>query len=325
VNPNEAARNRYGNMNIKVAFIGCGYMASEHAKAFRDMGCELAGVFSQTRARAEAFATQYAIPEVCDSIAELHAKTQADVVIIAVPELSVSAVSIAAFDHPWLCLIEKPAGYNIVDAEIISTAAQKLRRLAFVALNRRHYSSTRAVAADLQNRPGRRLVHVIDQENPRVALESGQPRLVVDNWMYANSLHLIDYFSVFCRGELLEVVTRGEWRSCEPSFVVATLMFSSGDIGSYEGIWEGPGPWAVTVTSPERRWELRPLEQASFQDYGSRKSEPLAVDDSDKQYKPGLYAQAREVLRAVRGERHALPSVSDGLASMRIVERIYGR
>ncbi|WP_295583618.1 Gfo/Idh/MocA family oxidoreductase [uncultured Lamprocystis sp.] len=312
-------------MTIKVAFIGCGYMASEHAKAFRDIGCELAGVFSRTFARAEAFAAQYSIPTVCESISELHEKTQADVVIIAVPELSVSAVSIAAFEHPWLCLIEKPAGYNIADAEKISRAAHTLQRRAFVALNRRHYSSTRAVATDLRNRPGRRLVHVVDQESPRVALESGQPRLVVDNWMYANSLHVIDYFSVFCRGDLLDVVARGEWRSCEPSFVVATLTFSSGDIGSYEGIWEGPGPWAVTVTTPERRWELRPLEQASFQDYGSRKNEPLAVDESDKRFKPGLYAQALEVLRAARGEHHALPSVNDGLASMRMVERIYGR
>lgn len=311
---------------IKVAFIGAGYMATEHVKAFRDIpDVELSGVYSRTRARAEKFAVDYSIQLVCESIGELYDRTHADLVVIAVPELSVRDTCLSAFKYPWKCLVEKPAGYNVRDAEKILAGAMEYQRKAFVALNRRHYSSTRAVIKDLINHPGQRLVHILDQESPRAALESGQPRTVVENWMYANSLHLVDYFSMLCRGELLAVENYADWRPSEPCFVVSGLTYSSRDIGIYEAVWEGPGPWAVTVTTHTRRWELRPLEQAYFQDYGSRKNEPIPTHAWDKSFKPGLRLQAEEAIRALRGEPHALPSLQQGLESMNIVNKIYGR
>jgi len=313
-------------MTIKVAFVGAGYMSAEHARAFRDISdVELSGVYSRTRTRAETFAAGHSVRHVCDSIDQLHDVTQADLVVIAVPALSVREVCVAAFRHPWICLVEKPAGYNLTDAAGILAAAENYGRQAYVALNRRHYSSTRAVLKDLANHPGQRLVHILDQENPRVALDSGQPRTVVENWMYANSLHLVDYFPMLCRGELLAVDNHGAWRPGEPCFVVSKLTFSSGDIGIYEAVWEGPGPWAVAVTTHTRRWELRPLEQAHSQDYGSRKNDTIPMHAWDKSFKPGLRLQAEEAIRAIRGEPHELPSLRQGLESMNIVNKIYGR
>ncbi len=43
----------------KVAFVGAGYMGTEHAKAFADVpGVELSGIFSRTRERAEKLAKE---------------------------------------------------------------------------------------------------------------------------------------------------------------------------------------------------------------------------------------------------------------------------
>lgn len=313
-------------MTIKIAFIGAGYMAAEHAKAFRDISnVELSGIYSRTRTRAESFAAEHSVKLVCDSIDQLHDVTQADLVVIAVPELSVREACLAAFKHQWICLVEKPAGYNVADAERILAASSEYARQAYVALNRRHYSSTRAVIEDLTNHSGERLVHILDQESPRAALEAGQPLTVTENWMYANSLHLVDYFSTLCRGELLSVDNCTDWRPGEPCFVVAQLVYSSRDIGIYEAVWEGPGPWAVTVTTPTRRWELRPLEQAHFQDYGSRKNNLIPIHAWDESFKPGLRLQAEEAIRAIRGEPHRLPSLREALASMNVVSKIYGR
>lgn len=310
---------------IKVAFIGAGNMASEHAKAFRDLkAVELVGVYSRTRSRAESYAATHAIANISDSIAELFTLTQPDLVVIAVPELQTRDVCEQAFRHPWTCLIEKPAGFNVVDAERILGAARETGRTAFVALNRRHYSATRAVLKDLEAHPGPRMIHVLDQEDRRVALETGTPPEVVDHWMYANSLHLVDYFSIFCRGQLVSVSQHGKWQPSQPCFVVAQLAYSSGDIGTYEAVWEGPGPWGVTVTTHGRRWELRPLERAAFQDYGSRQSHPIEVDPWDTQFKPGLRLQAEEAIRAVRGEAHRLPSIQESIESMKVVRKIYG-
>lgn len=313
-------------VNFKVAFIGAGYMATEHVKAFSDIvGVQLSGIYSRTRSRAEKLALVYSSGAVFGSIVELYEKTEADLVVIAVPELSAREVCLEAFKYPWMCLIEKPAGYDVAEAEAIQAAARLYNRKAFLSLNRRQYSSTHAVLDDLANHKGQRLVHVYDQENPRVALEGGQPQKIVDNWMFANSIHVIDYFRLFCRGELLSVDNLSPWQPNVPCFVLAKLTYSSGDIGMYAAVWEGPGPWAVTVATHSRRWELRPLEQAVFQDYKSRQIESISVHPWDIQFKPGLRRQAEEVIRALGGKPHQLATLEEGLQTMNIAARIYDK
>ena len=310
---------------MRVAFVGAGNMAREHIRAFADIpGVELAGIYSRTRRSAAALASEFAIKEVCESIAELYSKTSAGLLVIAVPELAVREVSEKAFHYSWVCLIEKPAGYDVSDAEAIAASAQEQRCTAFVALNRRHYSSTRAVLDELSVTEQPRLIHVYDQEDQLAARSSGQPELVIGNWMYANSVHVVDYLRVLGRGDVVRVEPYIRWNPAMPRFVAAKITLSSGDIGLYEAIWNGPGPWAVTVTTQEKRWELRPLERAASQSYGSRKLEPIAVHEWDAKFKPGLRLQAQEAVQAALGLPHSLPTLASALESMRLVQAIYG-
>ena len=308
----------------RVAFVGAGNMAREHMRAFADVpGVGLAGVYSRTTARAKAIAAEFGVSEVCKSIAELHERTRAQLVIVAVSELSVRDVCLEAFKYPWTCLVEKPAGYNVADAEAIAAAAHRLGRQAFVALNRRHYSSTKTVVEDLAASEEQRLVHVYDQQDHNVTRALGHPELVVQNLIYANSIHVIDYLRVLGRGEITAIEPTIRWDPEHPRFVAAKVSYSSGDIGLYEAVWNGPGPWAVTVTTQAKRWELRPLEQAAFQPYGSRKLEPVAIHEWDTKFKPGFRAQAEEAVKAAQGRAHSLPTLGEALVSMRLVERIY--
>ena len=309
---------------IKVAFIGAGYMAEEHIKAFSDITTvALLGIHSRNSLRAESLAKKYGIPKVYESIDALYNGTLADLVIIAVPELSTNKVCKDAFSYPWRALIEKPVGYNLADAEDIAAAAHASSCKAYVALNRRHYSSTRAVLRELSDIHGHRLVQVFDQENPIAALEGGQPRLVVDNWMYANSIHLVDYLSVFCRGDVTSIDHVIRWDSTKPGFVLTKFEYSSGDIGLYHAIWNGPGPWIVNVTTQAKRWEMRPLEQASSQLPNSRKSNSLPVHEWDIKFKPGLRLQAQEACKALRGEENTLATLAVGIETMKLVSLIY--
>ncbi len=306
--------------------IGAGYMAEEHLKAFADIPqVKVLGIHSRSRSGAELLAAKFSIPHVCDSTEELYKKTMADLVVVAVPELAVNDVCKFAFKYPWQLLVEKPVGYNIQDAENISDAAALAGRKAYVALNRRHFSSTRAVLEKLSSLQGQRLVQVLDQENPNVALEGGQPSLVVENWMYSNSIHIIDLLRVFCRGRV-EVVERiVKWDPIKPNFVVAKVAFSSGDIGIYQAVWNAPGPWSVSVNTQSNRWEMRPLEMASVQAYKDRRTESIPVHEWDIKFKAGIRLQAEEAVKAVRGESHNLPSLEDGLATMKLVQQIYAQ
>jgi predicted dehydrogenase len=313
--------------SFRVAVIGAGYMAREHIRAFLDIRqVQVVGIHSRTRDRAVDLASEFDVPQVCDSIAELYDRTLADLVIVAVPELSTNEVCRQCFEFPWAVLIEKPAGYNCADAQEIETVASEKNRRAFVAFNRRHYSSTRSVIDDLAQQPSHRFIHVQDQEDQVRALQAGQPERVVENWMYANSIHLIDYFLIMGRGNISSVESIIPWKPNKkgPQYVVAKIAFDSGDIGLYEGIWNGPGPWAVTVNTVGKRWEMRPLEQAAFQVDGQRTLEVVESNAWDTQFKPGLRRQAELAIEASLGTSNNLPTLRDSLKTMRLTRDIFG-
>ena len=309
----------------KVAFVGAGYMATEHVKAFGDVpGVELSGIFSRTRERAEKLAAEFGIKGVYDSVEELYEKTQADLVVVTVVELSMNKVSRACFAFPWTVLLEKPAGFNMPDALEIHAAAEQQARKVYVALNRRFYAATRTALADLAQIDGPRFIKMQDQQDQATALQYGQPAKVVANWMYANSIHMVDYFTAFGRGKVVEVQNVFPWTPDDPGIVVAKLVFDSGDTGLYEGIWKGPGPWAATIQTAAKRWEMRPLEQASFQVAGSRKLEAVEAHPWDTAFKPGLRLQAEHAVKAALGQEHESISLDESLESMRLVQRIFG-
>jgi predicted dehydrogenase len=301
-------------------------MSKEHIRAFQAIaGVQIAGIHSRTRVRSEALAAEFGVPLVCDTVAELYEKTMADLVVVSVPELSANQVCRACFEFPWMALIEKPVGYNLTDAEEIAASARAKVRRAYVALNRRHYGSIRVVLEDLAGQPGARLVKIQDQEDPATALAAGQPQLVVDNWMYANAIHVIDMFFLFGRGKVTGIDNIVQWNSREPRYVVSKISFDSGDVGLYEAVWNGPGPWAVAVNTPTKRWEMRPLESAAFQLAGKRVLVPVERAVWDNEFKPGLRLQAGlAVQAALGGAAPGLPTLEDGLATMRLVKAIYG-
>lgn len=306
----------------KIAIIGAGYTAREHIKAFADVaGASIVGIHSRTRSRAEALAAEYNIKRVCSSVGELYEQTRADLVVVTVVELSMNTVSQACFEFPWTALLEKPAGYNLADAVEIEVAAREKNRSVFVALNRRFYSSTRAALGGLTDEP--RFIKVQDQEDQMAALAAGQPELVVKNWMYANSIHMIDYLRMFGRGTIQQVETQFPWRNKEPHVMHATMKFSSGDTGVYEGVWNMPGPWAVTVATHSKRWELRPMEQAHFQNKGERKLHPVDIHEWDKKFKPGFRLQAEMAVKAALGMPSQSVTLGDSLETMRLIHSIF--
>lgn len=314
-----------GVTECRVAFVGAGAMAREHARAFADVpGVVLTGVSSRTRQRAEQLARDFDIPYVCDSIPELRDRTGAHLVVIAVPELSSKAAALAAFEFPWAVLMEKPPGLNLVESLEIQAAARVAGRRVFVALNRRALSSTRAALADLDVIPGERFVHVQDQEDMPAARRAGQPEEVVRHWMYANSVHVVDLLRTFCRGNLTAVNTVLPWSGEGTRVMLAEVEFDSGDQGVYEGVWTGPGPWAVAITTARKRWELRPLEQSGYQNAGERVLRPVQQSEWDRTFKPGFRLQAEEVCKAVQGQEGRAPSLEDAVESMRLIRAIFG-
>ena len=299
-------------------------MAREHIRAFADVSnVKIEGIHSRTPSRAEALAREFRIQSVCNSIQELYEKTRAKLVVVAVPELAVNSVSQSCFEFPWAVMLEKPPGYNFQDAEEIQSRAKAKKRRVIVGLNRRFLSSTQAAAKDLASDKTPRFIRVQDQQSLETAVSLGYPPEVVQNWMYANSIHTIDYLRLFGRGKITSVSPVFRWNRKKPSVVAAKIEFETGDIGIYEGIWNGPGPWAVTVTTEKKRWEMRPLEKAQFQMKGERTLHPVDVHPWDEKFKPGFRLQAEHAVRSALDEPSDSPTLDEAMETMRLIREIF--
>ena len=309
---------------IRVGMIGAGSMAPEHIKAFNDIeGVEVVGIQNRTRANAEKVASETGVPHVADTIAELFNVCAPDLVIVAVYEPAIESVITECLNYPWSILMEKPVGMNFAEAENIRSAALTADRTVWVGLNRRTMSSTKAALESLSEVEGARYIYVQDQQSLDGARALGHIDSVVENWMYANSIHLIDYLLTFGRGKVQHVQRIAPWNPENPGVVLAKIEFDSGDTGIYEGVWHGPGPWACTVTTSNIRWELRPLEHAKYQLAGERVLHDVEVANWDSDFKPGFRSQAEQVVAGLRGQKSAVVSLDDAVESMRLVSEIF--
>ncbi len=268
-------------------------------------------------------AAEFDLVCVCDSLSQLYETTRPDLVVVSVSEVSTRKICAECFGFPWTVLMEKPPGIHRIEAESILDSAQSHGRRALVGLNRRFYSSTRAAIKSLDEHEGKRFIHIQDQQNLTTGPGPGYTQDVIDNWMFANSIHVVDLLRVFGRGDVVSVNPILPWTGPETDVMLAEVKFSSGDFGLYEGIWKGPGPWSVSVTVPEIRWEMRPLEQAAFQLDGSRTLEDAPLHAWDMQFKPGFRAQAEMAVAAGLGQPSGSTTLADAVETMRLIERIY--
>lgn len=308
----------------KVAFIGAGYMAREHLRAFADLdGVLLSGIFSRTRARAETLAREFGIKSVCASIGELASETAANLLVVTVNAPFVADTVMECLKYPWTILAEKPVGLSPEEAEAVQAAADRSGNTVLVALNRRFYEASRYLRSELAGMDAPRFVEIFDQQEPDTLRKMGKHALEVERLMFSNSIHTIDYASFLCRGELLQVRQLRPWQGEGSWLVAAACEYSSGDLMTYRCFWNGPGPWAVMLNCGDTRWELRPLESISRQVKGSRKMELLELSGIDQAYKPGLMIQAEEAVKAALGQPNDSVSIAQAVKTMRLIDRIY--
>jgi predicted dehydrogenase len=307
-----------------VAIVGAGAMALEHTRAFKDApGVSLVGITSRTRERAQSLAEDVGIERVFDCIDEMQKHARPDLVVVAVSAQSMYQVGLEALSFDWTVLLEKPPGLSPADTSRLLSAAEDYDTKVYLGLNRRFMSSTRAVLSRLSTDSGQRHIVVEDQQDMNQIRALDHPEIVVNSLMYANSVHLIDYLTLFGRGDVVNVEQVTPWNPDEPDVMVAYVEFSSGDTGTYTCMWNRPGPWSATVTTADVRLEMRPLEEATVQEAGSRITIQFESSDWDQSFKPGFRLQAEEAVRAAMGEPSNLPTLLEASKTVRLIESIY--
>lgn len=309
---------------MRVAIVGAGVIAQEHARAFLDIDdIEIVGVTSRSKQPLENFATKFNVKNKCSSIQDLYKTTQAELVIITVSVDQISNVLLECAQHPWTILVEKPLGINFIESQDLLRALGEVTNRIFVALNRRHYSTFLKLEQIINLDSSPRLIKITDQEDQFAARFAGSSFSVTENWMFANSIHLIDILRQFGRGQVTAIKQQSKWKSMATMKHQVSVSFDSGDIGIYECQWNKPGPWSVSVEKENLFWIMKPLEKLEQILKTGEIIEMTPKSDWDTKFKAGFRRQAELMIAQLEGKESKIASFQDAFMTMRLVNEMY--
>ena len=306
---------------VKVAFIGAGKIIREHIKAFSAIkNVELAGLYSRTFDKAKRLSQEFKIEHVCSSIEDLFNKTKSDLVVIGVPIESTKKVCLESIKFPWKCLVEKPLGLNL--NETIEIKRNFNSNKIYLALNRNYLNSTLQVKKLLKNDSSKRVIFLFDQENT-VKAKLHHSKKVIDNYMFANSIHIIDYCRIFARGKIKKISSIFDLKKNNIRIFSKKIIFSSGDIVIYSAAWNRPGPWSVDISTDKYFFNIKPLEKVCIRSFNKNQDFQLSSDNDDKKYKPGFKKQALEMIKLINKKKNTVPNINDVLFTAKLIQRLY--
>ena len=306
-----------------ISIIGAGPIAEEHIKAFRDIqDVKIKGIYSRTFEKALKLSEVYDIDLVATSIEELFRETNSNLVVVAIPIPEVRSIIDSLCKYTWNIFLEKPAGLNYKECEYIYNISNQHKKKVFVGHNRRFLSSAQLIKKDLEEEEYR-FISINDCQDTIAARVMKHPQIVIENWMYANSIHLIDLFHFFGRSEIESVKIVSEFDFKNPKTTISYILYKNGDEGLYQCTWNTPGPWACSITTNDRFYEMRPLEKGRFKNKASTKFCEYVDNPDLEKYKPGFYSQALSIVRNLNGHNSYVVTIKDSLETMKLIQSIY--
>ena len=314
-----------GLNKTKIAIIGAGYMADEYLKVLSQLkNIEIVGICNRTQKNSNKLKKKYKIPKIFNTIEKMYNATKPDGVIIAVSPEIIKSIAQKIFKHPWKCLFEKPIGVNFKESKFINKLLNKNNVNSFIGLNRRFYASTKYLLNEIsKDKLKNRIVEIQDQEDQNL-IKHRFSKKIVDNYMYVNSIHLIDYFNLICRGNIKKIVRVKKWQNRKKNIFTSYLYYSSGDIGVYRALWNLPGPWSVKVFLEKGSYILQPIEKIIFRKFNSRQEKIIKINDRDDiNFKPGLKMQVNAFINAINSVPNKLPKITESFRLMKLINKIY--
>ena len=311
---------------IKVAFVGTGYMADEYAKILKNKfknNILIVGAINKSNKRINDFVKKYNVKNHYSQIDKMMNDSCPDLVIVCVNELSTYNILKVICKYSCVCLIEKPVGIDFKESQKILKLKKNRFFFPFIALNRRFYSSILNSIKILNKDSSRRIINIFDQENIVLAKLAGQPNKVLKNWMYANSIHMIDLIYFFGRGRIIKISKISKDNYLKDGSVACKITFSSGDIIYYSSLWNRPAPWSIEISTKNYFVNLKPIEKIFYLKGKSRKWIGVETSKEDKNFKPGIYLQLVETFKFIKKRKTKLKDLHYSNKLMKLVKDIY--
>jgi predicted dehydrogenase len=309
---------------LNVAIIGCGNMAQQHLNvinSFKEFN--VICVVGRNENKLKNFAKKNFIENYLFDIDLAYIKFKPDIAVVAISETSLIKVIEKIIKYPWLCLCEKPVGLNYNESQVIYSKIKKFKKKNFfVSLNRRFYHGTLCAKKILKKFKGKIEIYINDQLDRNMLKKLGMKKNIINNYMYAYSVHLIDYITFFCRGKLISTKNINLLNK-KPKILISKIKFSSGDEVIYTVVYDVMSPWYVVIKANNKIIAMNPLENFFLSQ--KKKIQDQGANLMDKKFKPGLKMQAYQVLNYFNKKKHNLTPIQNYLKTVFLINKIYDK
>lgn len=221
-----------------------------------------------------------------------------------IPEYAIVAVNLASLASTCISLMqygvkkilcEKPGFQYPDECEFVLNMARTTNTKIYLAYNRRFYASVLHAEQIIIEDGGIKSFNFEFTEWGHVIETLNKPKGDLDNWLYANSTHVID-LAFFLGGYPIQMscFSAGELSWHKPAIFAGAGVTNKEALFNYSANWAAPGRWGIEILTSKHRLYLRPMEQLFIQNIGSVAINPVEIDDRlDKEFKPGFYLQTQ--------------------------------
>jgi predicted dehydrogenase len=321
---------------MRVGVVGCGLIGGKRADS---LGSEdkLVATYDLVPERAKALAARHKA-EACASLEELVAKS--DVVVVATTNDQLTPVAMVAVTAGKHAVVEKPAARSAAELEPLARAAQERGVLVKVGFNHRfHPAAQKAreiLTADgagdvmfIRGRYGHGGRVGYDKEWRADAVKSGGGELI------DQGVHLVDLARFFFEAELVDVQGRVEtyfWKMPVDDNAFLTLATAKRQVAHLQVScteWKNLFSLEIYARHAKLHWEGLGGSYGPERLYHYMMKPEMGPPDAViYEYAPADRSWALEwadFMQALKNKTRPCGDVQDALATLRIVDRIYGR
>lgn len=288
------------NISKKVLLVGAGQMAVDYYKVLEALQCKTT-VVGRSSQSASTFEEKTGKKIITGGLEQFlpDNKTIFDATIVAVSMEQLAPIAIQLIKQGFrYILLEKPAGLNSSEIEELAAISKQSNATVLVAYNRRFYASVTKAKEIIEQDGGATSFNFEFTEWSHVIEPLKKAHGVKENWLLANSTHVID-LAFYLGGKPSEIAcfSAGHLSWHDKAVFTGAGKTKNNILFSYQANWAAPGRWGVEILTKNSRLILRPLEELQLQKTGSVTINKVELDNEpDKLYKPGLYVQTKQFL-----------------------------
>ena len=303
-----------------IGIIGTGKISQEYVNIFKKIDVEIKIVCARNKKKLHDFCLKNNIKKNTLIISDLLNLNLDGVIVCASPDSSL-LISKQLVNFKGKILFEKPVGLNLAQTENINKLYQNKNNF-YVALNRRYYHSVVTSKKLMNMSKNRKFISICDQENTIEAKKSGHKNSTIKNWMFANSIHLVDLINFYIKSKVVGVTNIKNIRKNHKLYF-SIIKFQNGDIVEFKSFWNKPAPWKINISFDEKFVQLKPIENISYIDKSSREIKKINIDKKDIIFKPGFFRQSEDFKKALQNKKNSLVSLENYLRSVNLTHRIF--